>query len=123
MRSATVPSCPASARSWMKSSPAGSWRIASSRLTTWRGLARLERVRPEPSTAWTPEPWERAKDSTTAAPAAGVPVPPRPGGGGAAPAEPRAEQLDQHLGEEVVRPDVGGVDDAVKGGGADHRHR
>ena len=90
----------------MKSSPAGSSRIASSRSTTWRGEARLERVRPEPSTAWTPEPSARAKASTTRG----------AGGGRAGAAEVGAEQLDQRLGEEVVGVDVGDVDDLVSVG-------
>ena len=101
MRPATVPSWPARARSWMNSSPTGSSRIASSRSTTCCGEARLERVRPEPSTAWTPEPFGGRSPRPRAAPAAVVPAPPKS----------RAEQLDQHLGEEVVGVDVGGVDD------------
>ena len=65
-------------------------RIACRRRTTWNGEARLARVSPEPSIAWTPEPWPRAKSSTTG-----------PGGGRAGLAELGAEQLQQHLGEEV----------------------
>ena len=61
----------------MNSSPAGSSCMPSSRSTTSRGLERLERVRPEPSTALTAEPWARAKSSTTPAPAAVVPAPPK----------------------------------------------
>ena len=57
----------------MKSSPTGAVRIACSRRTTCCGEARLVRVRPEPSTAWTAVPLEAANCSTTVAPAAVVP--------------------------------------------------
>ncbi len=61
----------------MNCSPTGPLRIASSRRTTCCGEARLERVRPEPSTACTPEPWVRANRSTTRAPARVLPAPPK----------------------------------------------
>ena len=47
----------------------------------------------------------------------------RPGGGGAAAAEFGAEQLQQHLGEEVVRVDVGGVDEGADRRRVDHGDR
>ena len=114
MRPATVPSLPVRAQVLDEFvADVGLRASPSSSSTTWRGEARLERVRPEPSTGVDAGAEARAKASTTRG----------PGGGRAGAAEARAEQLHQHLGEEVVGVDVGGVDDLVERRRADDGDR
>ena len=101
MRSATVPSRPATGSESMYAVEfCSSCAIAtSSRPTCW-GETRLPRDRPEPSAASRPASTELANSSTLLLPRLRVPFP----------AARRREPLEQHLGEEVVRGHVGLLD-------------
>ena len=100
--------CARPPRATPSNAPATSWPcIASSRCTTWRGVVRSARESPEPSTTC----------GVTPKAASWVAHHARARGGRAGAAERGAEVLEQRLGQEVVRGDVGQADEVA------HRRR
>ena len=87
--------------------------IATSSLPTCSGETRFLRESPEPSTAWTSVPTDLANASTLLLPRWRVPFLPLA----------RAEPLEQHLGEEVVRGHVGLLDQLRDGRRGDRGER
>ena len=96
-----------------REAPARRASMAVSRRTSWRGVVRFARERPDPSTTRALTPSRGSGSRTTAAPAALVPRGRRTG----------AERLQQHLGDEVVGRDVGAGRQRAIGGEATARAR
>src|SRR3954454_11075392 len=113
MRCWSVPHSPGAASEARNSAPSGRPAIVASRRTTWWVETRSTRDSPEPSTifAVTPKPFRAPRGGGG----------PRPGR--AAGAAPRAQELEQHLGVEVVRGVVGDRDELRDRGGGVGRQR